>query len=657
MEELLYREEGQQTMEESFDQWDPTETGCEYEERDTPIPRRSSEIAARIEALRRGGESSDEEESEVEELDRRRRNDRREEDNGPMRNRSEPIRRESVPVSSLIVSNGEEEGRHCTRQGDSPSGVSGRRVPVNSLVTSNEGGGIVGQENEGAENSHRDSDDIERSAQRGDGTGTDRGAGNDRMEDEVVIVEQSVGGTLPIGGGVNTPTEVMAPGETNERNAGNGEPGRSSASQVVRKKKGKKKMTKDRRLGKGRTNRSGGRAAGSENTGEERGNSGTGENERTSEEALGHWRDEEVMALVRGWAAITKKSNQNELQFWASVGEYVSEHYNCERSKYSLRAKWKSFAPEVQLWHQCYKTVQLAKTTGNLSEEVIREQTHRLYRHRKKRDFKHVDAAMFLRSIPKFGSVDGTGGVRIDNGLADADMMRRVNTSSSGAGCIDRNEAISEGLESGRTVINVDGDNGDSIGRVWSAPPGNVGGGHTVNDREYVNSSNVIAQPAMTGGSNLSSIGPRAATVEEVGRRPNNMGNELDDRNGNDRNGNVGEPEITYDATANAGTAAHVTGEAMGTPVRRPQGVKATKRTLEDRLEEQKRFKVLGDIRDEMRRINERAEKALKEQKTSDRVMRLHTILRFIPQTSPDYAKYTKELCDLHEKENETNGK
>lgn len=71
--------------------------------------------------------------------------------------------------------------------------------------------------------------------------------------------------------------------------------------------------------------------------------------------------------------------------------------------------------------------VRLANTTGNMGEDVIRVQTQCLYRHKKKLEFKYIDAAMFLRSIPKFGSVDGTGGVRIDRGLVESDLMRSVN--------------------------------------------------------------------------------------------------------------------------------------------------------------------------------------------------------------------------------------
>ena len=94
-----------------------------------------------------------------------------------------------------------------------------------------------------------------------------------------------------------------------------------------RKKKGTRKMTNDRR----RNSSSNGRQD-DERSGElvvETIDSDK-EDDEEGDDSLGHWSDEEVMNLVRVWAAVTKQSSQSEIQFWQSVCDYVRKHYKSD---------------------------------------------------------------------------------------------------------------------------------------------------------------------------------------------------------------------------------------------------------------------------------------------------------------------------------------
>ena len=115
---------------------------------------------------------------------------------------------------------------------------------------------------------------------------------------------------------------------------------------------------------------------------------------------------------------------QTDDTLWSGVASFCQEKYGMKRSKASIRCKWGPFALDCQLWNSCYKQVLKLNRTGNMQKDSLVKQAHGIFQSRRRKEkernpgigttFKYVEAAEYLAKIPKFGDVDGNGGVNIE---------------------------------------------------------------------------------------------------------------------------------------------------------------------------------------------------------------------------------------------------
>ena len=94
---------------------------------------------------------------------------------------------------------------------------------------------------------------------------------------------------------------------------------------------------------------------------------------------------------------------------WESMRVVMEKHYGIRRTKNSIRSKWKSFHPDSCLYTTCEGDVARKYGNGNIDEKKLKEIALRMFTVRKPRvpgttnlEFRYVDAAVFLKSFPKF---------------------------------------------------------------------------------------------------------------------------------------------------------------------------------------------------------------------------------------------------------------
>lgn len=172
----------------------------------------------------------------------------------------------------------------------------------------------------------------------------------------------------------------------------------------------------DMETGKGKRKRAGGRPKGSKGRKKVK----EGEEKRSGPQ----WKTVEVLALAKGWVLQTQQLVQTEESLWIGIEKVCREKFGLERSRESMRCKWPTLSKDCQLWNSCYQQVLSMNRTGNAQQDQLHKLTHAIYQSRRRREkdsnpgigitFKYIETAEYLASIPKFGEVDGNGGVLME---------------------------------------------------------------------------------------------------------------------------------------------------------------------------------------------------------------------------------------------------
>lgn len=133
------------------------------------------------------------------------------------------------------------------------------------------------------------------------------------------------------------------------------------------------------------------------------------------------WNSTEVLYLAMSWVATSFVPEQTELVFWQNAANYGKTHFGLQRSKFSMRDKWKKVQTEVNKWNGHYGRMKARYYTGNRPEETYVKFTHKAYFSETNKHFKYVQAASYLRAnTHKFGENNGTGGIQETNDLEES---------------------------------------------------------------------------------------------------------------------------------------------------------------------------------------------------------------------------------------------
>ena len=323
--------------------------------------------------------------------------------------------------------------------------------------------------------------------------------------------------------------------------------------------------------------------------------------------------EREALCLAKAWVLQSQQLTQTVDRIWIGIEETCREKYGMTRSRESLRAKWAIVAQDCQLWNSCYRQAEKINQTGNISEKRLLKMTHALFQSRRRKEketnpgiginFKYLDAAKFLCSFPKFGHVDGDGGVTI-------------NRTGSSVGEVVRTDKLltSNGHErfSGKREM-LRGTNGmssnDDTGIYSPNRDRHVG--------QVENSTDIHESP--TSGSLGGSSAAFGGKFEQACRLVRSV----------DEVENVSVEEVGLSSS------------------RRKMGVKAIKKCAAQKRMGDESSKVMEGIRDEMKKTNEIMASLNERQENSLKLERMYMALQFLPKGSEQYEKIVNEITEF----------
>lgn len=71
------------------------------------------------------------------------------------------------------------------------------------------------------------------------------------------------------------------------------------------------------------------------------------------------WNCKELLYLAMSWVATTVVPEQSELAFWENASRYAKTNFGLQRSKFSMRDKWKKVQTKVQRWNGHYDRMKM----------------------------------------------------------------------------------------------------------------------------------------------------------------------------------------------------------------------------------------------------------------------------------------------------------
>lgn len=325
-----------------------------------------------------------------------------------------------------------------------------------------------------------------------------------------------------------------------------------------------------------------------------------------------HYSEFEALCLAKAWVFQSQQLTQTVDRIWIGIEETCREKYGMARSRESLRAKWAIVAQDCQLWNSCYRQAEKINQTGNISEKRLQKMTHALFQSRRRKDketnpgiginFKYIDAAKFLCTIPKFGHVDGDGGVTINRTGSTVGEAVKSDTilTSNGHGRFSEKRGM------------LTGTNGmysnDDMGKYSPNTDRHAG--------QVENSSDIHESPisGSLGGSSAAAGGK----FEQACRLVRSV----------DEVENVSVEEVGLSSS------------------RRKMGVKAIKKCAAQKRMGDESSKAMEGIREEMKKTNEIMASLNERQENSLKLERMYMALQYLPKGSEQYEKIVNEITE-----------